>query len=555
MEFVFQNLFKISFSTFNLFFSFVIFLFLLLWYFKIVWYEVLGWNFLGILMLQFSAFVFSILLMLDALNLFLLGSGVYVFFNMFFTWTLAVYFVFLDKDISLYRKILVLSVVLFIVLLSMSSNEVITTVLGSLILVFLFFNVITIFMSNVKSDLFLDFVFFVFVFVLNVLYYFGYSSWLVEFILVLGISIFVVSRVFFLFILSYISLVNYRKNLKVDINSVSNIIEEVYLVWDNLSSYKNSTQKLIFMLNEDTKRIYSYFRYIGSIISNFYDKVQDVKFSFEIYIDDIKSLNDKVDVFLEEVDSLNKNYDELNSVSTSLTEKFSYDISFFRNISEEFNILLGNLKIMKQYIQENIGSLENLLVEFSKVIKGISFLEQVSVEGSISSENYGFYILSESFTKLKNYSSSEVEKILKIKSVISHFNTFYYSFTDEISEVQDNFYKVLSFSDTIVNILKNAHSVVSNIKTDLIDKSKFLEFSNDLKREISRYEATKEDLFKSFDVIEDMLSVVEDTSEKISTLATSIVYVVDIMESLGKNFDTMSSSLRNLKREIDSILE
>lgn len=555
MEFVFQNLFKISFSTFNLFFSFVIFLFLLLWYFKIVWYEVLGWNFLGILMLQFSAFVFSILLMLDALNLFLLGSGVYVFFNMFFTWTLAVYFVFLDKDISLYRKILVLSVVLFIVLLSMSSNEVITTVLGSLILVFLFFNVITIFMSNVKSDLFLDFVFFVFVFVLNVLYYFGYSSWLVEFILVLGISIFVVSRVFFLFILSYISLVNYRKNLKVDINSVSNIIEEVYLVWDNLSSYKNSTQKLIFMLNEDTKRIYSYFRYIGSIISNFYDKVQDVKFSFEIYIDDIKSLNDKVDVFLEEVDSLNKNYDELNSISTSLTEKFSYDISFFRNISEEFNILLGNLKIMKQYIQENIGSLENLLVEFSKVIKGISFLEQVSVEGSISSENYGFYILSESFTKLKNYSSSEVEKILKIKSVISHFNTFYYSFTDEISEVQDNFYKVLSFSDTIVNILKNAHSVVSNIKTDLIDKSKFLEFSNDLKREISRYEATKEDLFKSFDVIEDMLSVVEDTSEKISTLATSIVYVVDIMESLGKNFDTMSSSLRNLKREIDSILE
>lgn len=555
MEFVFQNLFKISFSTFNLFFSFVIFLFLLLWYFKIVWYEVLGWNFLGILMLQFSAFVFSILLMLDALNLFLLGSGVYVFFNMFFTWTLAVYFVFLDKDISLYRKILVLSVVLFIVLLSMSSNEVITTVLGSLILVFLFFNVITIFMSNVKSDLFLDFVFFVFVFVLNVLYYFGYSSWLVEFILVLGISIFVVSRVFFLFILSYISLVNYRKNLKVDINSVSNIIEEVYLVWDNLSSYKNSTQKLIFMLNEDTKRIYSYFRYIGSIISNFYDKVQDVKFSFERYIDDIKSLNDKVDVFLEEVDSLNKNYDELNSISTSLTEKFSYDISFFRNISEEFNILLGNLKIMKQYIQENIGSLENLLVEFSKVIKGISFLEQVSVEGSISSENYGFYILSESFTKLKNYSSSEVEKILKIKSVISHFNTFYYSFTDEISEVQDNFYKVLSFSDTIVNILKNAHSVVSNIKTDLIDKSKFLEFSNDLKREISRYEATKEDLFKSFDVIEDMLSVVEDTSEKISTLATSIVYVVDIMESLGKNFDTMSSSLRNLKREIDSILE
>jgi len=506
-------------------------------------------------MLQFSAFVFSILLMLDALNLFLLGSGVYVFFNMFFTWTLAVYFVFLDKDISLYRKILVLSVVLFIVLLSMSSNEVITTVLGSLILVFLFFNVITIFMSNVKSDLFLDFVFFVFVFVLNVLYYFGYSSWLVEFILVLGISIFVVSRVFFLFILSYISLVNYRKNLKVDINSVSNIIEEVYLVWDNLSSYKNSTQKLIFMLNEDTKRIYSYFRYIGSIISNFYDKVQDVKFSFERYIDDIKSLNDKVDVFLEEVDSLNKNYDELNSISTSLTEKFSYDISFFRNISEEFNILLGNLKIMKQYIQENIGSLENLLVEFSKVIKGISFLEQVSVEGSISSENYGFYILSESFTKLKNYSSSEVEKILKIKSVISHFNTFYYSFTDEISEVQDNFYKVLSFSDTIVNILKNAHSVVSNIKTDLIDKSKFLEFSNDLKREISRYEATKEDLFKSFDVIEDMLSVVEDTSEKISTLATSIVYVVDIMESLGKNFDTMSSSLRNLKREIDSILE
>lgn len=155
MEFVFQNLFKISFSTFNLFFSFVIFLFLLLWYFKVVWYEVVGWNFLGILMLQFSAFVFSILLMLDALNLFLLGSGVYVFFNMFFTWTLAVYFVFLDKDISLYRKILVLSVVLFIVLLSMSSNEVITTVLGSLILVFLFFNVITIFMSNVKSDLFL----------------------------------------------------------------------------------------------------------------------------------------------------------------------------------------------------------------------------------------------------------------------------------------------------------------------------------------------------------------------------------------------------------------
>lgn len=394
-----------------------------------------------------------------------------------------------------------------------------------------------------------------FVFVLNILYYFGYSSWLVEFILVLGISMFVVSRVFFLFILSYISLVNYRKNLKVDINSVSNIIEEVYLVWDNLSSYKNSTQKLIFMLNEDTKRIYSYFRYIGSIISNFYDKVQDVKFSFERYIDDIKSLNDKVDVFLEEVDSLNKNYDELNSISTSLTEKFSYDISFFRNISEEFNVLLGNLKIMKQYIQENIGNLENLLVEFSKVIKGISFLEQVSVEGSISSGNYSFYILSESFTKLKNYSSSEVEKILKIKSVISHFNTFYYSFTDEISEVQDDFYKVLSFSDTIVNILKNAHSVVSNIKTDLIDKSKFLEFSNDLKREISRYEATKEDLFKSFDVIEDMLSVVEDTSEKISTLATSIVYVVDIMESLGKNFDTMSSSLGNLKREIDSILE
>lgn len=555
MEFVFQNLFKISFSIFNLFFSFVIFLFLLLWYFKVVWYEVVGWNFLGILMLQFSVFVFSILLMLDALNLFLLRSGVYVFFNMFFTWTLAVYFVFLDKDISLYRKILVLSVVLFIVLLSMSSNEVITTVLGSLILVFLFFNVITIFMSNVKSDLFLDFVFFVFVFVLNVLYYFGYSSWLVEFILVLGISMFVVSRVFFLFILSYISLVNYRKNLKVDINSVSNIIEEVYLVWDNLSSYKNSTQKLIFMLNEDTKRIYSYFRYIGSIISNFYDKVQDVKFSFERYIDDIKSLNDKVDVFLEEVDSLNKNYDELNSISTSLTEKFSYDISFFRNISEEFNVLLGNLKIMKQYIQENIGNLENLLVEFSKVIKGISFLEQVSVEGSISSGNYSFYVLSESFTKLKNYSSSEVEKILKIKSVISHFNTFYYSFTDEISEVQDDFYKVLSFSDTIVNILKNAHSVVSNIKTDLIDKSKFLEFSNDLKREISRYEATKGDLFKSFDVIEDMLSVVEDTSEKISTLTASIVYVVDIMESLGKNFDTMSSSLGNLKREIDSILE
>lgn len=555
MEFIFENLFKVSFSTFNLFFSFVVFLFLVLWYFKVVWYGIVGWNFLGMIVLQFSVFILSILIWLNVFNFVSLNTNVYMFFNLFFNWSIAVYFVFVDREISLFRKIFVLSVLLFIILILFSNNELVFSVLSALILVFVFFNIITVFLSSVKSDILIDFIFFCFVFLATIVYSFGYDSWVVEFVLVLGISLFMVVRILFVFVLSYITLMNYRRDIKDDVNSISSITREVYNVWENLSIYRNSTQKLVFMLNEDTKRVYSYFRYIGSIISNFYDKVQDIKFSFERYIDEIKSLSDKTTLFLSSLDGINNNYVELGKMLDDINAKVSKDISFFKNISDEFNSSLNNLKTMKEYIQERIKNMESLLVELSRVIKGISFIEQVSVEGSISSSNYGFNILSESFTKLKNYSSYEIEEILKIRASISHFNGIYYTSIEKISEIQSDVYKVLSFSDSIINLFKNVSSILSGVKVEVIDVNKLVELKDMLNEDIRNYESVKEELSKSFEVIEEMLSTVENMSEKISSLATGIVYVVDVMEFLSKNFDNINSSLKILKKEIDSILE
>lgn len=550
----FENLFKIGLSTFGVFLSLGVFLFLLAWYFKVVWHKIVEWNFLGIVVLQFSIFVFSVLILLEVFDFFSLNTNVRVFFYLFFNWAIATYFIFMDKDISLPRKISVLSVLLLILLTLVSNNGLIVGVLVGLILVFLFFNVIVVFLSSVKLEVFVDFVFFCIVFLGSVVYYFGYMSWGMDILVVCFVSTFVVVRALsvLIFFSSYLN--DYRKSVKNDVSSISSIMEQIYLVWDDLSAYKNSTQKLVFMLNEDTKRVYSYFRYIGSIISSFYDKVQGLKFSFERYVDETKLLRDKIDSFLGSLDSLNNNYLELGKMLDYMTAKVEKDILFFRNFSDELNLSLSALKEMKDQIQESIRSMEDLLMMFSKITKEVSFVEQVSIEGNISSRNYGFYILSNSFANLKNYSSHKIQEILMMRNTISHLSRMYYGAIERIEELQDDVYRVLSFSDAVVNLLKSVSSSLNNIEVRNIKGEKLVELRKKLDENVISYESVKEEMVRNFETIEKMLSTIETTSEKISTLATSIVYVVDIMEFLSKNFDTISYSLKSLKNEVDSIL-
>lgn len=376
-------------------------------------------------------------------------------------------------------------------------------------------------------------------------------------IIVITLSFYALFLIFWEFRENYLS-INFTKNkvLEEILEINSNLISFSSLV-GKINIYRNQNQKLSFSLDSNVRKLYNYFRYVGGIVSSSKDKIGEIKFLFERLIYNLNDMKNNIDSFIFATNSIGENFEEFNTTISISINKINERSEVFKSLSENITNFLVEIDKIKTFLKNAIEFSSIISNHISSIINGITFIEQVSIEGEISSKNLNFYVITDSFRQIKNDSYREIQNLSNLKNKIGEAINKYVSLIDELDNIRKSTYELLSLSDSVYNISSSMAGELEKLSfklesyniTDMINENK--RNINSIFEDISN---TKDEILEEFLLINSVLDIVNIVNNKILELVEVVRSVDNITQSILTHLDIVEETLVEIKKEIDLIL-
>ncbi|MEN2997483.1 MAG: hypothetical protein ABDH28_00365 [Brevinematia bacterium] len=454
------------------------------------------------------------------------------------------------------RLLAVVSLALFSVTLFWK-DYLLLLALGLALSAFLLYIILTSIMVRVTLESVVNILSFLASAVILGAYIFGYSGKILVLIEILLLSTYVLVMVFLNFRRTYLLLVYSKEEVQDKLSQISSILRSVSLLLNKVELYESSHRDLVLSLDGDVRKVYNYFRYVGNIISSLQNRLSEVRFEFERYIQDLSTLVKKLDLLIGRVVESKVILSSFDETLGRALLKIRERIELFRSFSEKVGVSLTSLKEVKQNFQKVIALLGGFSDDLLLVRGGIALIEQLGVEGEISSRGYNLTSLSGAFRAIKGRSSREIEEINKVRSSISETVFKNISILDKLSGLEKELYSFLSLSDSIVNISMNILMELEKTKVSLSLEDKVLGLSESKARMsevFSKAESVKGDFLGYFSSLDKVLDVLGSVGVQIVDLVSAVGSITNATELMLKRLGSVRLTLGEIREDIDSTL-
>ncbi|MCX8029111.1 MAG: hypothetical protein N2712_03855 [Brevinematales bacterium] len=329
---------------------------------------------------------------------------------------------------------------------------------------------------------------------------------------------------------------------------------------DKVKSYKAFQDKIIFSLSNDSKRIYNYFRYFINILSDAETKVHQIKLKFSRHVKSLLTISEEFNQFVSLIYEIKSNQNTFNAKVSDIILKVEEVIKLFRYISERFNSFLVEVKSLSEIISETLKIIDEIELIIQKSLNTVLFFEQISVEGEMISKDYGIDPLWISFNNIRKNSNEIIGKIDYAKKYLSFSVNKCISNLEALGDVEKNMYEILSFLDNIANTLNNLVLEVGKINLDYdYGVEDFNSSIQNIKQQLDNivhiFSNDKDQIelhFKKIDEsIESFISIVSKNSE----ILKSINVISDLTGIIGQNMNDINIALKEIEKDLNSILE